>query len=229
MLQEVVEYTFTHKMKINQDKSKVMLFNSSKKYDFNPQLSLQSGANLLVVESYQLLGVIIQSNLKWDQNTDFICSKAFDRMWMIRRLKLLGATDSELIDVYYKQVRSVLEMAVAVWSPALTKHQVSQIERVQKTLCAVILGSNYSDYEGALAVLQLEPLSTRRKDLCTRFANKCFKNDKFKSWFVERNQNDENVKTRSEKTRLLPVQTRTKRYEKSPLPYLTNLLNDVKK
>ena len=46
---------------------------------------------------------------------------------------------------------------------------------------------------------------------------------------TERNQNAANIKTRSEKTMLLPVQTRTKRCEKSPLPYLTNLLNDVKK
>ena len=79
-----------------------------------PQLSIESGVNLQLVESCKLLGVIIQSNLKWNENTDFICKRAFDRMWMIRRLKALGANNNELIDVYNKQVKSILEQAVAV-------------------------------------------------------------------------------------------------------------------
>ena len=139
----MVDYAEAHKMKVNHDKSKVILFNSSKKFDFMPQLSLEPGINLTLVESFQLLGVIVQSNLKWDQNTDYICTKAYERIWMIRRLKLLGASSTELVDVYNKQVRSVLEMAVVVWNPALTKHQVAQIERVQKTVCANIMRNSY--------------------------------------------------------------------------------------
>ena len=45
-------------MQLNKEKSKVMVFNSSKKHDFMPKLSLETGTNLDVVESYQLLGVI---------------------------------------------------------------------------------------------------------------------------------------------------------------------------
>ena len=74
--------------------------------------------------------------MKWDMNTNYICGKAYDRIWMIRRLKALGATNTELVDVYIKQVRCVLEMAAPVWTPALTKGQITQIERVQKTVCA---------------------------------------------------------------------------------------------
>ena len=55
-------------------------------------------ALICIVKLYQLLGVI-QSDLKWDQINDFICSKAFDKMWMKERLKLLGASSRELIDV----------------------------------------------------------------------------------------------------------------------------------
>ena len=49
--------------------------------------------------SCKLLGVIIQSNLKWNKNTDDICKRAFNRMWMIRRLKALGANNNDQIDV----------------------------------------------------------------------------------------------------------------------------------
>ena len=221
----VAEYTTNQKMKVNSEKSKVMLFNSSKKYDFMPQLSIEPGHNLELVESCKLLGVIIQSNLKWDENTESICKRAFDRLWMIRRLKALGASNEELIDVYAKQVRSILEQAVAVWSPALTLYQAAQIERVQKTFCAVVLGPMYTDYSSALTTLDLVPLDERRQTLCSNFAKKCFRSEKYSDWFVPVVNDPDNVQTRSDKTGLVAVNTRTKRYRKSPLPYLTEQLN----
>ena len=138
-----------------------------------------------------------------------------------------GATNEELIDVYYKQVRSVLEMAVAVWSPAITLCQVAQIERVQKTVCAVILGGVYDDYTQAITVLGMTKLSERRTELCSKFAKKCFKNERYENWFVPRTTDPGTIQTRSDKSALMPVNTRTKRYSKSPLPYLTALLNDT--
>ena len=202
-----------------------MLFNPANKYDFKPKLTLEPGFDLTFVESCQLLGVIIQSNLKWNLNTDYICTKAYARIWMVRRLKLLGATNDELTDVYNKQVRCVLELAVAVWSAGLTVSQVAQIERVQKTVCAVILGDTYTDYNLALSVLNLIPLSDRRQELCSNFAQKCYKNDKYRNWFVSKANDSVNVQTRSDKTGLIPVATRTNRFAKSPLPHLTSLLN----
>ena len=227
LLNTIVDYTNTHKMKVNSEKSKVMLFNSAKKYDFMPKLSLDPKTDLIVVESCKLLGVVLQSNLKWNENTDYICSRAYDRIWMLRRLKNLGATNEELVDVYNKQVRSCLEMAVAVWSPALTLCQATQIERVQKTACAVILGGYYANYAQSMADLGMTTLSNRRTELCSKFAKKCFKNEKYENWFVTRNPNPSTIQTRSDKSVLMPVDSRTKRYKKSPLPYLTELLNDT--
>ena len=216
-------------MQLNKEKSKVMVFNSSNKHDFMPKLSLETGTNLDVVESYQLLGVIHQSNLKWGRNTDYICSKAYDRIWMIRRLKQLGATIDELLDVYYKQVRSVLEFSVVVWTPGLTVGQINQIERVQKTVCAIILGGCYSDYSNALSTLTITPLSERRTELCFNFAKKSFENEKYKNWFVPRTIDPASIQTRSDKTGLTPVAARTKRFMNSPLPNLTSLLNESMK
>ena len=114
---------------------------------------------------------------------------------------------------------------MSVWSPGITAGQVAQIERVQKTACAVMLGASYLDYSHALSMLNLDLLSERRKDLCLRFARKCAKSGKYQDWFVERKVEKDRLQTRSIKTDLIPVHTRTKRYERSPLPYLTSLLN----
>ena len=55
-------------------------------------------------------------------------SKAFNKI----NHNLIITSVSELVDVYQKQVRSVLELAVPVWQPALTGKEKTQIERVQK-------------------------------------------------------------------------------------------------
>ena len=145
-------------------------------------------------------------------------------MWMLRNLNRLGTSTEELIDVYYKQCRSVLELAVPAWTPALTTSESNQIERVQKTACAIILGEHYRSYKHALKTLNMKTLVVRRSELCLSFAIKALKSDKFSSWFSVNTSKYE--KTRSEKEVLNLVKTRTDKYQKSPVPYLTTMLND---
>ena len=47
---------------------------------------------------------------------------------MLRRLKLNGAEIEDLVDIYVKQVRCTLELAVPVWSPSLTKGRVHRLK-----------------------------------------------------------------------------------------------------
>ena len=150
---------------------------------------------------------------------------------MLRRLKGLGASEAEMLDVYQKQVRSVLELAIPVWQPAKTKQETKQIERVQRRAFYIILGDDYTNYEDALDTLECDNLDVRRVKLCENFARKAFKNPKYTNWFCIDESVPPNIKTRSEATRkprkLKPVQTRTHRYEKSPIPYMTELLNSA--
>ena len=206
-------------MKINQEKSKVMLFNTSRTYDFQPKISIDGLNDLEVVEEMKLLGIIFQSNMKWYANTTNLCKNGYTRLWMIRNLKKHGACKDDLLDVYMKQCRCVLELAAPVWSPGITESESRQIERVQKAAFAIILGKKYISYSQALVDLKMESLVVRRKSLCVSFARKSQQHEKFKNWFQS---SDELTQTTFQ-----PVPFRTKRYKNSPLPYLTNLLNDA--
>ena len=110
----------------------------------------------------------------------------------------------------------MLEMAAPAWSPGLTKSCSNQIERVQKAALAIILGTHYVSYANALENLKLETLLDRRKYLCLTFSKKSLKSDKFKNWFCKT----------SDGTGLKQVTFRTHRYRKSPLPDLTDMLNN---
>ena len=180
------------------------------------------GIVLEVVQEMKLLGVIITSDLKWHRNTENITNKAYKRLWIIRRLKQMGASTEALIDIYTKHVRSVLEFAAVVWSSSLTQENIRTIERVQKSAFAVIIGSRYQTYEEACVKLNMETLSKRREKLSLKFATKSFKHSIHTQWFVPYHSE---TRTRIQKPLLNPVQGRTERLLKSAIPYLTTLLN----
>ena len=220
-LDDLNQYANENEMKINQIKTKIMLFNTAKTNDFTPTIKID-GELLEVVEELKLLGVKISSDLKWNANTKYIIKKAYSRLWMLRRLKALGANRNELIDSYTKQVMSALEYAAVVWHAGLTQINTADIERVQKSACAIILGKQYEGYQAALSTLGLERLNVRRQNLSLKFAKKAFKSEKYASWFVK-DTNDNN--TRRKVKVVKEAQCRTRRLQKSAIPYLTSLLN----
>ena len=216
-LDKLTRYTEELQMEINIRKSKVMPFNPHRKYDFMPEVKINSIV-LEVVEKTKLLGITLTSNLKWTENTKNLTARAYSRLWPLRRLKSLGTPLEELLDTYYKQVRSVLELAVPVWHPGLTVQDSKSIECVQKAALAIILGDSYHSYQKTRNLLDVKPLDQRREDLCLTFALKTSQKQKFKHWFVPT--------PRAHTTKYRPVWTRTDRYKRTPLPYLTNLLNN---
>ena len=198
-----------------------MLFNTAVKYDFMPEIRLDNGELAEVVEEFKLLGVIVTSDLRWHKNTNHLTKKRFQRLWMLRRLKQLGATQGELTNVYIKQVRSILEFSAVVWHSGLTKDNSAQIERVQKSALAIILGQNYTSYQSALQTLNLQTLSSRREVLSVKFAKKAAQHPRHTTWFEPQPQT---TYTRTVKLPYKPVYYRTDRFNNSPLPYLTSLL-----
>ena len=202
-----------------------MLFNTGKNMDFMPEFEIED-KEIEVVEEMRILGIMVRSDLKWISNTEHILEKAYSRLWMIRRLKTLGADSTKLLDVFIKQVRSVLELAVPAWHPGLTVNETVDIERVQRAALHIILGMNYSTYKDALKQLNLETLESRRILLCEKFTKKAIKDPKHKNWF---RLNTRETKTRQPQPKFCPVVARTKRFENSPLAYLTSLLNEFSK
>ena len=95
------------------------------------------------MEELKLLGLVIQSDMTWGANIDSMVQKAKKRLWIIRRLKNPGAQEKDLVDLYNKQVRSVLELAVPAWNRGINQAERIQIERIQKSACHIILGDRY--------------------------------------------------------------------------------------
>ena len=129
----------------------------------------------------KILGVVVSTDLKFNENTDFMIKRAYKRVWILRRLKNLKASNNQLKDIYIKQVRSVLEQAVPLWQPSLPNYQKENIERVQKAALRIIYGKSYFSYSTACETAELPTLEKRRLKLCEKFAFKSLKHPKHKN------------------------------------------------
>ena len=88
-LNEISRWTRNQKMMINNKKSKSMIFNYTRNYQFSTRLNLE-GEILETVEETKLLGTILTNDLKWEKNTDFIVKKANKRMELLRQVSNFG-------------------------------------------------------------------------------------------------------------------------------------------
>ena len=219
-IHDVEDFTKNNKMIINKEKTKVISFNKSRKWDFPPEVKFKDGSLIEHVSDMKLVGVILSANLSWYKNTEYICDKAKQKLWILRRMKKLRFSIPTLYDVYKKEVRSIVEMAVPVWHSGLTKQQTSTIEKIQKLAFKIILGEHYKSYVQARKLLSAQTLDDRRSKLCLTFAKK---NLKTQESFFTKLQTQMNTRT---KTNLVKeYKCRTDRFKRSSLPYLARVLN----
>ena len=225
-MDQIVNLSKERKMVLNPTKTKTMIFNMQNNYDVLPLISTGDTAELDVVEEHKILGHIIRSDMKTISNTENICKKAFKRMWILRRLKALGASKNQLIEVLKQQIVSVCEVGVPFWGPMITVNESNMLERCLKTGLRIILQENYRSYDSALKQTNMQTLRQRRVLLMNKFSQKAAKSERFRGWFVEESKDEERTLRTKKPTRLLkPIPCRTQRYARSSLPYMTELLS----
>ena len=85
-INKLTEYTDSHLMAINKQKTNAMLCNSRQKWDFIPELNLKGEHNIEIVDEIKVVAFILRNDMKTSSNTEYIVKKAYARMWIVRRL-----------------------------------------------------------------------------------------------------------------------------------------------
>ena len=209
-------------MKVNETKTKNMIFNFTKKYQFTTRLTLNN-ENIEILKSTKLLGTIISDDLQWNLNTKNIVKKANARMELLRKVSNFNPPLEDLKIIYFLFVRSILEQSATVWHSSLTKENSDDIERVQKSAVKIMLGNRYIGYKKSLEKLDIETLKERRDQLCLNFALKSRKHQKLKHMFPE-NKRLHTMQLRKPE-RFKVDQANTERFKNSSIIFMQNLLN----
>ena len=110
-----------------------------------------------------------------------------------------------------------------MWHSSLTLADRQDLERIQKAAVKVILGKEYTSYDEALSILNLDSLNTRREAMALKFAKGSLKNENFSKLFPLREAKHGMLNRKSEK--YLVNHSKTKRHKESAVPYLQGLLN----
>ena len=118
----------------------------------------------------KLLGVYIQSDLKWQTHVNSMIKRANSCLFMLRKLKYHYLNTSDLVSIYISFVRPILEYAAPAWSGEISSKQCNDLERVQKRTCKIILADNYKRYSDTLQACNIETQQCRRKHMCQSFA-----------------------------------------------------------
>ncbi len=174
------------------------------------------GQTLEVVNQIRLVGLELTDDLTWTKNTQSLVRRAYAKIWMLRRLKRMKASRTAMLLIYFRHVRSILEFGVPTWNGAITQKEVAKLERVQRVALKLIFGFKLS-YRRILEMSKLERLEQRRERMCLNFAGKALRHPRFRDWFKR--------KDGPGRAQFWEAITRKKRLEKSPIPYLTKLLN----
>jgi len=161
-LDSIISWSLQNHMKLNPKKSKGMRI--SFHHDNSELPSLLIGEQVIeTVQSYKVLGLTIQSNLKWNEHINSIVTKASKRLYIMRILRRNSVSVEDLAEIYFALIRLVLEYCCTVWHNALPSYLV---ERVQKRAFRIILPEyTYSD---ALIFLKCPRLVERREKLCLK-------------------------------------------------------------
>ena len=219
-------YATNHLMSINHQKTKVLLFSRHRKYDFVPEIQLIPNENIEVVEEMKIVGFVLRSDMKTCSNTEYIVKKAYARMWIVRRLKALGASRTRLVDVLQKQVLSVLQLAVPAWDCLLTAQERTDIERVLRTGLRIIWGEDYISFEQVLGDFGLKTMQQTRNQIVNKFVRRTIQHNKFSKWFCI--QPESQIQTRRRQYNYKPVPSRTAAFGRSAIPTFTHIANKLK-
>ena len=159
------------------------------------------------------------------------------KLYIISKLKSFGLQTDELMTFWKVVLRPITEYAAPLWHSGLTDADDKRIEKLQKKILGMILGTKYIDnkryykilgepvsYNLALQKYGLTTLHQRREVLTQKFALDIAKNDMHKDIFdfiQVKNMTTRNPSVIYEKF------CYTHRYYNSSDPYMSRVLNGV--
>ena len=141
---------------------------------------------------------------------------------MLRRMKILNINPDIIVDFYFKEIRSICEMACQVFHSGLTINQSRDIKSIQKKALKLILCELYSSYEKACTLLSAEPLSDQCDTLCLTFIKRAVRGGLDEDIFIPACTH---YMTRRSNVLLKDYTCNTKRFYNSPLVSLSRLYN----
>ena len=110
--------------------------------------------------------------MSWEAHVDFTVTRVNKILWQLTRFKQLGANREKLTWFYVLKIRSILMFGAVCFHSGLNLDQRHRLELQQKRSLAIILGTEYVNYEHARRLVNLPDLERLREEACLKWARK---------------------------------------------------------
>jgi len=161
--QRLVSWSDTWQLSLSAQKCTVCRLQNSKwhtSHDCNPPVCHVNDFILPLSNTIRDLGVVVDSNLKFDKHVSAIVHKAHTRAKLI--LRCFTSRDRKLlVKAFCTYVRPLLEYCTPVWSPHY-RYLIDMVEKVQRRFTKRLSGLRHLSYSDRLQVLGLQSLERRR-------------------------------------------------------------------
>ena len=115
-------------------------------------------------------------------------------------------------------------VASPIFFSRITQEQSRKIENCQKKAFAIILQSEFRNYDNALSKLNQKTLEERRVDAALKFGERCVSNPRHSDMFPRNIPRSENVRRNWKPFK--EFFCRTERFFDSSIPVIARLLNE---
>ena len=149
-------------LKLHVDKCNLMLISRKRTRSIPaPPLFAKVDSQLVQVESVKHLGVLLTSDLSWNEHITRICNKTRKLIGLLYR-RFHNCSPELLLRLYKAFIRPHLEYAPQVWDPHLVK-DIELLEKTQKFALRVCCKDWSASYDDLLSHCQVPSLSDRRR------------------------------------------------------------------
>ena len=161
------------KLPFNEHKCVLLRFSSGHPPPLTYDYTINS-EQISVHDHQRDLGVIISSNLTWNEHLKYILSKAYKTLGLIRRSFSSAHNPSIKKILYLCLVRPQLTYCSQIWRPHFLK-DILNLEKVQRRATKYILNDFTSDYKSRLMELKILPLMMQLELNDMMFFIRCLK------------------------------------------------------
>ena len=201
----------------NPSKSESLLISRKVNRAVHPPLTMNS-ENIKEVEHHKHLGIYISHDGTWHEHINYITAKAWQRIYIMRKLKFLLDRDSLQI-IYISFIRPILEYADIVWDNC-TQYELNALEKIQIEATRIVTGTTKLISVNLLyQEIGWEPLTQRRTKYKLHMFYK-MSNDLSPAYLTSLvpSSFENTVYSLRDSQNIRPVLTRTQLYYKSFIP-----------
>ncbi len=119
-------------------KTKELIINFGKTADI-PKPSTIHGEDVEIVDNYKFLGTVLDSQLKFDANTESTVKQGQQRIHLLRKLNSFKVSDMTLNLFYQSFIESLLTFSFICWFNGLSMKDRNSLNGIVK-VCSKIIG-----------------------------------------------------------------------------------------